>query len=96
MEGATMFCPECRAEHPETCGTKVFVAAECPICLVVERPSILLPCFHGLCPTCFEDVGGALPTQGSAPAKVVWVEQPHPVDDEMDVGLFVPPPTHVV
>jgi hypothetical protein len=100
MEGATVFCPECRAEHPETCGTKVFVAAECPICLMVERPTVLLPCFHGLCPGCFEAVGGALQPRGSEKA-VVWVAEPHPEEDELDerfadVRFAVPPPTHVV
>jgi hypothetical protein len=90
-----MFCPECRAEHPEACGTKVFVAAECPICLMVERPTILLPCFHGLCPTCFEDVGGALRPQGPAPT-ILWAKEQHPAEDEMDESFSYPPPTHVV
>jgi hypothetical protein len=89
-----MFCPECRVEHPEDCGTKVFVAAECPICFTVERPTILLPCYHGLCPACFGDVGGALASPRSAKAPL---DSRHPGEsDELGSHLIVPPPTHVV
>jgi hypothetical protein len=93
-----MFCPECRAEHPEVCGTKVFVAAECPICFRVERPTILMPCYHGLCPACFEDMGGALAPQIFPLAALGRAAEKYPVDDAVDENLlgFVPPPTHEV
>jgi hypothetical protein len=58
----------------------------------VERPAILLPCFHGLCPTCFEDVGGAVLRSGPTP----FASAPHPVEGDGVDEKFVPPPTHVV
>ena len=36
---------------------EVFTASECPVCLQLQRPTMLFPCNHGVCEGCFRDLG---------------------------------------
>lgn len=46
-------CPTCRAEHACGTGCKLFISAECPVCLETCDPFVSLPCKHGVCAECF-------------------------------------------
>jgi len=73
---ATLTCPDCRALHPQTCGTRIFVHGLCNICLDAKSPLVLLPCHHGYCEECFASLGGAiLETRAkNGPVECTWAQ----------------------
>lgn len=54
-------CAVCRKRPRDShCGMKIFVTAECPVCLESVSPMVALPCGHLVCAEDFTRLGGKL------------------------------------
>eukprot|EP00927_Polykrikos_kofoidii_P019031 TRINITY_DN18870_c0_g1_i1.p1 TRINITY_DN18870_c0_g1~~TRINITY_DN18870_c0_g1_i1.p1 ORF type:complete len:500 (+),score=42.37 TRINITY_DN18870_c0_g1_i1:96-1502(+) len=57
-------CPICRRQPASAaCGVQAYLESECPVCLEVKSPFVLLPCGHGMCENDFHNCGWTLKTQ---------------------------------
>lgn len=99
----TVLCPSCRTANPRVCGIKVFVAADCPICMERISPLVALPCGHCVCVDDFKRLGHDYPAQAPNLPRAAPLPQPRaapsptPFDTELSPTLgpsagMVPPP----